>query len=191
MWRGGLSPVGGRSRPRTCLLGVSGVTGVGLLGLLRSPARGKPARHSGVAGAGNVERGLLWRGGLSPVGGRSRPRTCLLGVSGVSGVGLLGLLRSPARGKPARHDKPVLHNEPACHSKPVCGNKTAECGKGVDSYGTCGVADRVGNISRNWVTSPGTQLASAWPWCRLMIERTIASPSPVPPSVRARLLSAR
>ena len=120
----------------------------------------------------------MWRGGLSPVGWRSRPKACLLGVSGVTGVGLLGLLRSPVRAM-RRSDKPVG------------GNKTGECGKGVGSYGTCAVVARTGNIIRNWVSPPGTLLVSAWPWCRLMIERTIASPSPVPPSVRARLLSAR
>ena len=40
---------GGRDA-RTLLLGVSGVTEVLVLGLLRSPARGKPARHNGRSG---------------------------------------------------------------------------------------------------------------------------------------------
>ena len=46
----GRSAVGGAGDARTLLLGVSGVTEVLVLGLLRSPARGKPARHNGRSG---------------------------------------------------------------------------------------------------------------------------------------------
>ncbi|WP_205345781.1 hypothetical protein, partial [Pseudomonas proteolytica] len=38
---------------------------------------------------------------------------------------VLGLLRSPARGKPARHNKPAFHNKPALHNKPAFHNKPA------------------------------------------------------------------
>ncbi len=34
---------------------------------------------------------------------------------------VLGLLRSPTRGKPARHNKRACHNKPVCHNKPACG----------------------------------------------------------------------
>ena len=121
-----MSPVGWRSRPKACLLGVSGVAGVGLLGLLRSPARGKPARHdepachdgrsgrSRGAGAVNVERGLVPRWGAKP------PQSLLARCVWRNWVGLLGLLRSPARGKPARHTKPACHSKPARHNGPSC-----------------------------------------------------------------------
>src|SRR5476649_2405950 len=43
---------------------------------------------------------------------------------------VLGPLRSPTRGKPARHkkhachhQKPVCHHTPACHTKPACHRK--------------------------------------------------------------------
>ncbi|SEE67871.1 hypothetical protein SAMN04490200_5113 [Pseudomonas proteolytica] len=41
---------GWRSRPKTCWLGMSETTAVPGVGLLRSPARGKPARHHKRAG---------------------------------------------------------------------------------------------------------------------------------------------
>ncbi|QHG23357.1 hypothetical protein GDV60_10980 [Pseudomonas sp. DTU12.1] len=54
--------------------------------------------------------GLLWRAGLPRAGLRSSPKTSHLGVSDKNGWALLGLLRSPARGKPARHNKPTRHS---------------------------------------------------------------------------------
>ena len=91
MWRGGLSPVGWRSRPKTCLRGVSGVTGWTCWGCCAAQRGASPLATVGWLAREmwscrlTVERGFLWRGGLSPVGGRSRPETCLRGVSGVTG----------------------------------------------------------------------------------------------------------
>ncbi|TWR58187.1 hypothetical protein FIV41_18370 [Pseudomonas marginalis] len=50
-----------------------------------------------------VAAGLLWRAGLPRVGVRSAPDEDECGVSGTPLRLVLGLLRSPTRGKPARH----------------------------------------------------------------------------------------
>src|SRR5471032_525384 len=47
MWRAGLPCLGLRSRPDKQERGVSDTPPTDCLGLLRSPTRGKPARHSG------------------------------------------------------------------------------------------------------------------------------------------------
>ncbi len=115
MWRGGLFPVGWRSRPKACLLGVSGVAGVGLLGLLRSPARASPLAttsplHNGRSGRGrqagavNVERGLVPRWVAKP------PQNLLARCVWGSWGGFVGAAAQPSAGKPARHNKPACHN---------------------------------------------------------------------------------
>jgi len=50
---------------------------------------------------------LLWRAGLPRVGLRSSPNQSECGVSGTPLRLVLGLLRSPTRGKPARHNSPI------------------------------------------------------------------------------------
>ncbi len=59
--------------------------------------------------------GLLWRAGLPRVGLRSSPIKDAEFTQTAFGRQVLGLLRNPARGKPARHGKPTRHNKPACH----------------------------------------------------------------------------
>src|SRR5471032_196818 len=59
-----------------------------------------------------VARGLLWRAGLPRVGLRSGPETWRCGVLGEMQWLLLGLLRCPTRGKPARHSKPACQGQP-------------------------------------------------------------------------------
>ncbi len=100
---------------------MSETTAVPGVGLLRSPARGKPARHykrarrkkstvqenycAAAPQTPDLPPPSLWRAGLSRAGWRSRPKTCWLGMSETTAVSGVGLLRSPARGKPARHYK--------------------------------------------------------------------------------------
>ena len=59
--------------------------------------------------------GLSWRAGLPRVGLRSGPETRRHGSILKNAVVLLGLLRSPTRGKPARHNSPFCHDLPAGH----------------------------------------------------------------------------
>jgi carboxylesterase len=59
--------------------------------------------------------GLLWRAGLPRVGWRSRPITDTARVQLELRCLGLGLLRSPTRGKPARHNKLISHNKRTQH----------------------------------------------------------------------------
>ncbi len=56
--------------------------------------------------------------GLAPRWGAKRPRNLTTQFIWENAVAGLGLLRSPTRGKPARHNKPVCHNKPTFHIKP-------------------------------------------------------------------------
>ncbi len=53
----------------------------------------------------------LWRAGLPRVGVRSAPNQGKRGVPDTALRMVLGLLRSPTRGKPARHNKPARHKD--------------------------------------------------------------------------------
>ncbi|TVT90021.1 hypothetical protein FPT15_16950 [Pseudomonas sp. RGB] len=66
---------------------------------------------------------LLWRAGLPRVGARSAPTSDAAVQLINRGVRFWGLLRSPTRGKPARHNKPARHDKPSCHNQPARHNK--------------------------------------------------------------------
>ncbi len=55
--------------------------------------------------------GLLWRAGLPRVGLRSSPIPGDVFLTDTPRCLVLGLLRSPTRGKPARHNRPARHKE--------------------------------------------------------------------------------
>ncbi|QHG26063.1 hypothetical protein GDV60_25650 [Pseudomonas sp. DTU12.1] len=61
------------------------------------------------------QTGLLWRAGLPRAGLRSSPNPKHRGVPDTPHSAGLGLLRSPARGKPVCHNKPARHKRPSRH----------------------------------------------------------------------------
>src|SRR5690606_20384025 len=70
--------------------------------------------------------------------------------------------------------------------------------RGIGLSGTSGSGEEVswmparrGRVSRKFAPSPGLAHTSSQPPCRCASSSEIASPSPVPPVVRARALSAR
>ncbi|WWG80735.1 hypothetical protein VRC34_05020 [Pseudomonas poae] len=94
------------------------------MGLLRTPTQGKPARHRvpvcrtdkpALIKKNNLlilnnkfQAGTsLWRAGLPRVGVRSAPNPAKRGVPDTAQRLVLGLLRTPTQGKPARHRVPV------------------------------------------------------------------------------------
>jgi hypothetical protein len=68
------------------------------------------SRHKICGLSGPLGRaGLLWRAGLPRVGLRSSPIKDAEFTHTALGRQVLGLLRNPTRGKPARHGKPACH----------------------------------------------------------------------------------
>ena len=57
--------------------------------------------------------------GLAPRWGAKRPLVQAMDFVRQTAWQVMGPLRSPTRGKPARHYKPAWHSKPASHSKPA------------------------------------------------------------------------
>jgi len=85
--------------------------------------------------------GLLWRAGLPRVGVRSAPNPAKRGVPDTAQRLVLGLLRSPTRGKPARHKTPPTQSTPI-----KCGSSRAPARLRWDR---CGVPARPSRLHRS------------------------------------------
>jgi len=81
--------------------------------------------RSPVAAVAAVASGLVVASGLAPRWAAKQPQNTAPGAAWHTAAFLLGLLRSPTRGKPARHNRPACHSRPACYNKPACHNKPA------------------------------------------------------------------
>jgi len=92
-----LPRAGTRSGPLSRHCGVPGKNGWPVLGLLRSPAQGKPAHYRAAAHTLIV---VSW---LAPRWDAKRPSLQTLRCARQNGWPVLGLLRSPAQGKPAHY----------------------------------------------------------------------------------------
>ena len=56
-----------------------------------------------------VASGFVVASGLAPRWAAKQPQNQAIQYAWINAVALLGLLRSPTRGKPARHNKPARH----------------------------------------------------------------------------------
>jgi len=92
-----LPRAGTRSGPLSRHYGVPGKNGWPVLGLLRSPAQGKPAHYRAAAHT------LIVVSGLAPRWRAKLPSLQTLRCARQNGWPVLGLLRSPAQGKPAHY----------------------------------------------------------------------------------------
>ncbi len=127
-WRAGLPRVGVRSSPKSCLCGVSGTPHSPFFGGATRPNAGQarspqqPMCHrfcvrrclwtSGGIGLYTTFEGChipLWRAGLSRVGVRSSPKSCLCGVSGTPHSSFFGGATRPNAGQARSPQQPICH----------------------------------------------------------------------------------